>query len=141
MMPGEVLEGLVEECARDHVGLWEIINAVRLDVGGKEPEEIRVLALQLVRALLSKRGMQVGHPDPDGRRFVSWDLSPHDAVRRIDQEWSSLGREPNIGEVAWFTKEPTLLDDQPHSPAAEVGSTAEADLGPPFRWVLIGAHR
>lgn len=108
MAPDEVLESLIEECDRDHVGLWELINAVRLDLGSKDPEETRALALQLVRRLLSERGMQVGHPAPDGRRFVSWGLPPGEAVRRIEQEWAALGREPNIGEVAWFTREPTL---------------------------------
>jgi hypothetical protein len=30
-------------------------------------------------------------------------LPPDQAVSRIEKEWSALGREPNIGEVAWFT--------------------------------------
>ncbi len=110
MTPDEVLESLIEECDRDHVGLWEIVNAVRLDLGSKGSQETRALALQLVRRLLSERGMRVGHPAPDGRGFVSWDLPPDQAVRRIEQEWTSLGREPNIGEVAWFTREPTSPD-------------------------------
>jgi hypothetical protein len=47
--------------------------------------------------------MQVGHPAPDRRHFVSWDLPPDQAVSRIEQEWSALRRELNIGEVVWFT--------------------------------------
>ena len=39
----------------------------------------------------------------DGRHFVSWDLSLDQALSRIEKERSALGREPNIGEVAWFT--------------------------------------
>ena len=99
----EVLESLVDECRADHVGLWEIVNAVQFDLGCENPQQIQALTLQLVRDLLSKRGMQVGHPTPDGRQFVSWDLSSDEAVSRIEQEWSALRREPNIGEVAWFT--------------------------------------
>src|SRR6516162_4202261 len=106
MTADEVLQSLVEECHRDHVGLWEIVNAVQLDLGTKHPAETQARAHQLVRSLLDQRGMQVGHPTPDGRRFVSWDVPPDEAVRRIEQEWSALGREPNIREVAWFTSAP-----------------------------------
>jgi hypothetical protein len=50
--------------------------------------------------------MQVGQPAPDGRHFVPWDLPPDQAVKRIEQEWAVLGREPTIGEIAWFTSMP-----------------------------------
>ncbi len=103
MTPEDVLESLVEECHEDHVGLWEIVNAVRFDLGPVNPVQTRAMTLQLVRSLLHERGMQVGHPAPDGRHFVSWGLPPEQAVSRIEKEWSALGREPNIGEVAWFT--------------------------------------
>jgi len=103
MTPEDVLESLAEECHRDHVGLWEIVDAVRFDLGSTSAPETRALTLRLVRGLLFDRGMQVGHPAPDGRHFVSWDLPPDQAMSRIEKEWSALGREPNIGEVAWFT--------------------------------------
>jgi hypothetical protein len=103
MTPDDVLESLAEECREDHVGLWEIVNAVRFDLGATDPSETRALTLRLVQRLLRERGMQVGHPTPDGRHFVSWGLPPDQAVSRIEQEWSALGREPDIGEVAWFT--------------------------------------
>jgi hypothetical protein len=103
MTPEDVLECLVEECREDHVGLWRIVNAVRFDLGSADPVQTRATALGLVRSLLHERGMQVGHPAPDGRHFLPWNLSPDQAVSRIDREWSALGRDPNIGEVAWFT--------------------------------------
>jgi hypothetical protein len=103
MTPDDVLESLVEECQDDHVGLWRIVNAVQLDLGSRNPDETRTMTLRLVRSLLFERGMQVGHPAPDGRHFVSWHLPPEQAVSRIEHEWSALGREPNIGDVAWFT--------------------------------------
>jgi hypothetical protein len=103
MTADDVLEGLVEECHEDHVGLWRIVNAVRLDLGSTNPVETRAMTLRLVRRLLHERGMQVGHPAADGRHFVPWGLPPDQAMRRIEEEWSALGREPNIGEIAWFT--------------------------------------
>jgi hypothetical protein len=103
MTPRDVLESLIEECHEDHVGLWRIVNAVRFDLGSTTPHQTRELTLDLVRELLHERGMQVGHPAPDGRHFISWGLPPEQAVNRIGEEWSALGRDPNIGEVAWFT--------------------------------------
>lgn len=109
MTPDDVLESLVEECLEDHVGLWRIVNAVRFDLGARNPIETRTMTLRLIRRLLEERGMQAGHPAPDGRHFVAWDLPFDQAMSRIEKEWTALGREPNIGEVAWFTsaREPT----------------------------------
>jgi hypothetical protein len=122
MTSEDVLEALVEECREDHVGLWRVLNAVRFDLGPKGPTEAQAMTLQLVRSLLRERGMQVGHPAPDGRHFVSWGLSPEQAVSRIEREWRALGREPNIGEVAWFTSEQeapnwSLEERRPESPS------------------------
>ena len=110
MTTEDVLESLVNECHDDHVGLWEIVNAVRFDLGSDKPVETRTTTLRLVRCLLQERGMQVGHPAPDGRHFVSWNVSTDQAVARIEKEWSALGREPSIGEVVWFTSEEVVPD-------------------------------
>lgn len=99
----EILDSLVEECQEDHVGLWRIVNAVRFDLGSTDPEQTRALSLRLVRNLLQERGVQVGWPDPDGRHFLPWDVPPDQAIHRIENEWVALGRDPNIGELAWFT--------------------------------------
>jgi len=64
MTPDDVLDSLADECHRDHVGLWEIVDAVRCDLGSTNAAETRALTLRLVRSLLSERGMQVGHPAP-----------------------------------------------------------------------------
>src|SRR5947208_14160520 len=106
MTADDVLESLVEECDEDHVGLWRIVNAARLDLGSKNPDETRAATLTLVRRLLERGRIQVGHPAPNGRDFVAWDLPPEQAMTRIEHEWSALGREPTIGEVAWFSSRP-----------------------------------
>jgi hypothetical protein len=116
MTPDEVLESLVEECHEDHVGLWEIVNAVQVDLGSQDPGETRAMTLRLVRRLLHDRGVQVGHPAPDGRHFVPWGVPPDQAVRRIETEWSALAREPDIGEVAWFTSVQESPEEAPSQP-------------------------
>jgi hypothetical protein len=103
MTPDEVLDTLAADCRDDHVGLWQIVNAARHDLGARNSDETRAAALRLVRSLLGERGVRVGHPTQDGRRFAAWELAPGQAVRRIYEEWSAPGREPDIGEVTWFT--------------------------------------
>lgn len=103
MTADDILDNLVEECHEDHVGLWRIVNAVRFDLTSADPVQTRALTLRLVRSLLWVRGVQVGRPASDGRHFVPWNLPPDEAMSRIEKEWAALGREPNIGEVAWFT--------------------------------------
>src|SRR5438128_1634845 len=101
MTPDDALESLVEECHEDHVGLGRIVNAVRFDLGSGNPTEIRTMTLRLVRSLLAERGVQVGHPAPDGRHFIAWNLPLDQAVSRIEKEWSALGR-PWKGDVARY---------------------------------------
>jgi hypothetical protein len=105
MTQNEVLDNLVEECRVDHVGLWEVINAAQFDLGAADAVQTRDITLSLVRGLICERGMLVGFPAEDGRHFDPWDVPPEQAIRRIEEEWSVLGREPDIGEIAWFTSE------------------------------------
>src|SRR3989442_784846 len=133
MTPEDVLESLVEECHEDHVGLWRIVNAVRFDLRSSNSMETRAMTLRLVRSLLHERGMQVGHPAPDGRHFIPWDLPLDQAVSRIEIEWSALAREPNIGEVAWFTstQEPPNQSQQPTAPASAVSGSNPSQQAAP----------
>jgi hypothetical protein len=113
MAPDEVLDSLVQECHVDHVGLWEVVRAVQREHGSNDPAQTWALTLELVNRLLAERGMQVGHPTPDGRQFVPWALSPDEAIDRIEKEWAALGREPDIGDVAWFTSPPERCEGRP----------------------------
>jgi hypothetical protein len=103
MTQADVLEQLVEECRDDHVGLWELMHAAQLDLGASDPEETCRMTLELARRLLNQPGMLVGFPAPDGRNFIPWKLTPDEAFSRIEREWKALGREPSIGDIAWFT--------------------------------------
>ena len=42
------------------------------------------------------------HADPDGE-FEPWSLSVHETVDRINRESDAVGRDPNIGDILWFT--------------------------------------
>jgi hypothetical protein len=103
MTTHDIVEVLAEECQDDHVGLWRIVDAVRLDLGLTDPDQIRSATLGLVRSLLDEPGIRAGHPTPKGRQFTTWKLTPQQVIGRIEEEWSALGRDPDIGEITWFT--------------------------------------
>ncbi len=99
----EAVDDLLEECRVDHVGLWELISAAYHDLGLTSPGAIRAATMRLARSLLVDRGVRAGFPSRDGRGFLPWNLQPDEALRRIDEEWDALGREPTIGDIVWFT--------------------------------------
>jgi hypothetical protein len=99
----QLLEDLVAECRQDHVGLWEIVNAVRDELEPCDEAELKRRTQELLGQLLTERGMRVGQPAGDGRGFVAWNASRDEAVRRIMSEWAALGKDPDIGDIAWFT--------------------------------------
>lgn len=106
----QVREDVLAECADDYVGLWSILWQIRYRTGEAEAIVRRRQTLELVRSLLESGRVQAGFPTPDGAAFRPWTLSPAEAVARIAAEWDALDREPNIGEIVWFTTpEPTTV--------------------------------
>jgi hypothetical protein len=112
MLAEELLEDFVEEGREDHVGLWEIVRAVREDLEVSNDDEVRRVTLDLVEQLLRRYGMEAGRPMPDWRGFLPWRLSPDEAVRRIEREWVALGREPNLWEIVWFNTPGSTADKE-----------------------------
>jgi hypothetical protein len=91
---------LLREATEDHVGLWAVIRLLRDATDGPETME-QILAV--LEELLVRKQLVVGFPTADGRSFKAWATPPRDSIERIRREWLSLGRDPDIGEVAWFT--------------------------------------
>jgi hypothetical protein len=102
----EPLERLVarfkQSITVDFVGLCELFYAVKADFPGVEPTRIQEITLELVQRMLAA-GFQVGQLSSDGRTLVPWpDQRPSEVIDQIKNEWNSLGREPNIGDIGWF---------------------------------------
>lgn len=95
----DLLERILTECEEDYVGLWSIYRRVR-DAGWSSDPRSSTLAL--LQFLLISGIVEAGAPDASGC-FHPWQLGPDDAVRRIELEWTQLGREPDIGDIVWFT--------------------------------------
>ena len=94
---------ILAECRVDHVGLWAIIRAVRDLLGPNAEADVRPATLQLLRDLLHADLIQAGLPNRNGPGFAAWQTSTDETIMAIDRDWRGLGRDPDIGEIVWFT--------------------------------------
>lgn len=99
-----LLASLVASAEDNAIGLWlivSVVRSVRAQLAGSEAseEEVREAVLSLVREALRQRVLVVGSVEEG---FDAWHLAPDDAVKRIEREWTELGRDPQPGEIATF---------------------------------------
>lgn len=93
-----LLERILTECEDDYVGLWSIYRKIK-ETGYPDP---RGATTTLIHFLLTAGVVEAGTLDNRGT-FVPFGLEADDVLRRIQAEWSKLNREPDIGDIAWFT--------------------------------------
>ncbi len=95
------VESVLLSACDDWTGLWEVALDVREISLESREAEVRRLAIEALTHLLSQGWVRIGDLISDG--FMPWDLSDAAIIRRIDEEWSALGRDPDIGEIGWLT--------------------------------------
>lgn len=96
-------DGFLAEAEEDNVGLWQLIKAIKEQLNVRDSAEIRRLTIDLVRRLMAS-GMRAGDPPYLPGGFKVWpNQNVDDVVKRIQDEWDALGREPNIADIAWFS--------------------------------------
>lgn len=91
------------ECTDDFVGLWSIVRDVRETVGD-DPATVKRFTINVLTLLLEAHEISAGNPSQDGKNFQAWSLSPEAAMNRIVTEWEQLGRDPDLGEIVWFSR-------------------------------------
>lgn len=94
---------VLSECRDDHVGLWSVVREVRETFPDAASEEVRDVTLAILHELLERKLVRAGFPTPDGRGFISWVTGAAESIDRIEDAWIALHRDPDIGEIAWFT--------------------------------------
>jgi hypothetical protein len=102
---------LVEEARTDTVGLWSILRHVKIDEPSLTDDEAKQITLLVIRSALRRGEVVAGEfvdRDEETAAFVAWEISADQAIEKIEREWAALGREPNLGDVAWFVN-PQLL--------------------------------
>ena len=87
------------ECREDYVGLWSIVRRIR-GAGVADRSSVIEITLALLRQLLSEGEIIAGQFAD--RKFHEWKAPPQEIIAKIESEWTNLGRDPDIGEIAWF---------------------------------------
>ena len=101
----EVVDSYLQESQVDCVGLWEIAQSAREEMGAETPEEARNLSLMVVGRLYDA-GLRPG--DYFGRNVVFWpDAGRQAMLDRIEREWVNAGADPNPAEpICYFAPSP-----------------------------------
>jgi hypothetical protein len=101
-MTSDLISELIAEAQADEVGLWLIIAQLRDEDRITDPTQLRRATLDFVRRMLDSGQVTAGYYRPDGNGIAIWNMPTTDVVSRISEEWDSLGREPNIGDIVIF---------------------------------------
>lgn len=92
---------LFAECGEDYVGLWQICRSLPQT---EEPMQDTVAdVVAIVRQLLSMPGVRLGQCD--GSAFVPWVDDTFEVLARLERQLHSLGRHPDVGQIAWLTRD------------------------------------
>jgi hypothetical protein len=112
-----ITQQFLTECHEDYVGLWSLVKNIRR-AGMAEGPTIVETTTAVLMPLLSERLVIAGqfvldgkfHPGwpVDKNKFQEWAMRPQEVIAKIKAEWTTLGRDPNIGEIVWFTAVPEL---------------------------------
>jgi hypothetical protein len=97
-----VLRDVYAECLEDYVGLWSIVRQVKAAYPRSTSAEVMSLTMQLLEKLISEKGVAAGDFAED-RTFRAWELPTPEMLEKVQLAWESVGRDPDIGEIAWFT--------------------------------------
>lgn len=92
-----VTSSVLRELEEDYVEMWVIAWRLRRAKPTATTEELRKLAATVLARLL-KAGARLGDDTDDG--FVEWENGAD--VLRAMRAWAALGRDPNMGEIAWL---------------------------------------
>lgn len=96
-----LLEGL-----RDHMSPWELAREARAELGASATAAaVRRRVLEWVSPLVTSGYLAIGDLVPSGEqstRFAPWDGSAQTTLRRVEEEWARLDRDPRVGEICWF---------------------------------------
>ena len=99
----ELRRRILTELETDDLGLWSVVLKAR-QILRAGPGEVQSIVLSVLAQLMDSQEVAIGFPTEDGTGFVAWRMSPQAAIRRIELEWSDLGRDPDIGEIAWLAR-------------------------------------
>jgi hypothetical protein len=93
---------VLQECDEDHVGVWNVIRDVKEFMPHADSAMIQEVTVSVLNELLQHNMIAAGYPTDEGK-FVIWQVPASLVIEHIKKQWLCLGRDPDIGEVVWFT--------------------------------------
>ncbi len=90
------------DCAEDYVGIWEVARHLRdAGWGGSLTDDV----LSVVGKLLEDPSIMIGQFRDN--IFEAWPGTVEAQLGRVTTELKELGRDPDIGEIAWLVQRTT----------------------------------
>ena len=94
-----LVQSILRECKDDYVGLWSIVREVRSIL--RPTTNLIDETISVIIPLIEQNRIVAGNFF--GTDFVYSNEPPEIISRKISSEWAKLNRDPNIGEIIWFT--------------------------------------
>jgi hypothetical protein len=111
-----VREEILRSGADDYVGLWEAARTAREFGIVRSETEISAAVIEAIGTLIKEGHVEIGDLDRAG--FRPWSPQSAEVITwRIQDAWTRLGRDPDIGEICWMRLtasgelEATVIDD------------------------------
>ena len=95
-----VAEKISRELDDDYVEIWALPWHLRRLVPNVSDARVHDMAEVILRELTDS-GVVIGDLSGESGVFSPW-VGP--VVERVMREWEQLGRDPNIGEIAWLSR-------------------------------------
>ena len=95
-----LLEGL-----RDYQSMWELAKHIRRKLGpSADADRVRRTVLQALRPLVEGGYAEFGQLARVDQfsELTPWSLRGKSAIDELERKWIQLGRDPEIGELAWL---------------------------------------
>jgi hypothetical protein len=93
-----VVADIARESEDDHVGLWVVVK--QLIAAGVGENEIVEQTISVIKTVVELYNVGIGQFI--GSNFIFWNESLESSLNRIRIEWYELGRQPDIGDIAWI---------------------------------------
>ncbi len=100
MATSRMIDGLLLRGADDWVMATDVAWITKSAGGATTDEQILETAVRIIGIVVDQGLMKIG--DVTGGGFFEWDLSPDEAVEKVEREWRALGRLPDLGDVCWL---------------------------------------
>ena len=99
----DMLAPLIAEAQVDDLGFWEFVRTARRVQPAASEETIRQAVCDVIESAVSKNLLWSGWPPPTGG-YQPWDRPIGELLDYIREQWAALGRDPNPGDVMWFSR-------------------------------------